>query len=110
MCVGGSGIGSDNPACPPRPSSPPWAHRLSHTGGRHVESGWRELAVGPRPIVVEQVAKAFGAVEGGGGGNGRGSGGGGGGVVIICNIPKFNPKVRNPNLLTPLHFSLDSTS
>jgi hypothetical protein len=67
MCVGGSGIGSDNPACPPRPSSPPWAHRLSHTGGRHVESGWRELAVGPRPIVVEQVAKAFGAVEGGGG-------------------------------------------
>jgi hypothetical protein len=48
--------------------------------------------------------------RGGGGGNGRGSGGGGGGVVIICNIPKFNPKVRNPNLLTPLHFSLDSTS
>jgi hypothetical protein len=36
-----------------------------------VESGCRELPVGPRPAVVEQVAKAFGAVVVvGGGGNG----------------------------------------
>jgi hypothetical protein len=27
-----------------------------------------------------------------------------------CSIPKFNPKVRNPNLLAPLDYSLDSTS
>jgi hypothetical protein len=26
-----------------------------------------------------------------------------------CNIPKFNPKVRNLNLLAPLDYPLDPT-
>jgi len=54
--------------------------RGSRGGGGTTSSGGRELAVGPRPAAVEQVAEGLGAV--GGRRGGRGSGGGGGVVIV----------------------------
>lgn len=50
-----------------------------------VEAGGRELAVGPRPATVEQVAEALGAVGRRRGGRGSGCGGG---VVVVGGEPE----------------------
>jgi hypothetical protein len=70
MCARGSDVGSGNPACPPLGPTLLAPHHprglvisLPHEDDV-VESGCHELAVESRPAVVEQVAKAFGAMGG----------------------------------------------